>query len=146
MEEIMVFINERLPEIISFLLIFIGYLYQFFIKADVRKNYKLFHNITKNESKAFEGKLVDSEKRSKDLIDSTVKELNEAKAELEKEKQRIQKEHEELKTQLNSVIKACQVGFANSKELVKNGIAAQVMKIIPTETAVTIKKEGGEND
>ena len=58
----------------------------------------------------------------------------------------LKKEHEELKTQLNSVIKACQVGFANSKDLVKNGIAAQVMKIIPAETAVTIKKEGGEND
>lgn len=146
MEEIMVFLNEKLPEVITILFVVVGYIYQFFIKADVKKQYKLFHSITKNESKGYENKLIDSEKRSKDLIDSTVKELNEAKEELEKEKQRIQKEHEELKAQLNSVIKACQVGFANSKELVENGIATQVMKIIPTETAVTIKKEGGEND
>lgn len=146
MEEIMVFLNEKLPEVITIMFVVVGYIYQFFIKADVKKQYKLFHNITKNESKGYENKLIDSEKRSKDLIDSTVKELNEAKEELEKEKQRIQKEYEELKTQLNSVIKACQVGFANSKELVKSGIAAEVMKIIPTENAVNIKKVGEEND
>ena len=131
MEEIIVFLNERLPEIITIIFVVVGYIYQFFIKADVKKQYKLFHNITKNESKGYENKLIASEKRSQDLIGSTVKELNEAKEELEKEKQRIQKEHEELQTQLNSVIKACQVGFANSKDLVKSGIAAQVMKIIP---------------
>ena len=40
MEEIMVFLNEKLPEIITIIFV-VGYIYQFFIKADVKKQYKL---------------------------------------------------------------------------------------------------------
>ena len=146
MEEFMIFIKEQLPEIIMGALVVMSYISQFFTDKKVKKNYNLFHNITKNEKKDYESKLIDSEKRNAERVEATIKDLNKAKEELQLEKERILKEHEQLKSQVESLTKACQVGFANTKDLVKSGVAAEVLKIIPTKTFVEIKKGETEYD
>lgn len=133
MEEILNFINEKLPVIISYVLIVLGYIYQFFIKTRVKKNYNLFHNIVKNEAR-------ENEARSRRIVDSTVDELKKAKEALIKEKERLEKEYAELKNKVEAVTQACQLLVADSEHLIKNGMASQVLKLIPVNDINTLKE------
>lgn len=133
MEEVLNFINEKLPVIISYALILMGYIYQIFIKFKIKKNYNLFHDIVKNEAHS-------NEVRSKQLVGSAVDELKKAQEALLKEKKRLEKDYNELKNQLTAVTQACQLLVANSEDLVKNGTASQVLKIIPVNDIQELKE------
>ena len=110
--------SPQLPDILAYLLIGVGYISQFFTKRFVKKDN--FMTISKIDTKFARLKSMEAK------LESSDKEHLKERKEWAREKQSLLEENKVLK---KAIILCC----FNNKELVKNGIANEVGKLLSLE-------------
>ena len=113
--------SPQLPDILAYLLIGAGYISQFFIKKFVKKDNLL--TSSKIESKISKLKTIENK------LETSDKQHDKDRESWKKEKENLLEENKKLK-------KAIRLCCFNNKELVKNGIANEVAKLLPVEDEV----------
>lgn len=110
--------SPQLPDIISYVLVGIGFISQFFVKRFVKKdNFITSSQISIKVSKMekMHAKIEESDKRH------------------ESDRENWKRERQELLDENKVLKKAIRLCCFNNKELVKNGIANEVAKLLPIE-------------
>ncbi len=107
--------SPELPDIIAYVLLFVSFIYQYFIKAFVKKDNK--------------NTLISIDLKT-NRLSSTEKELNAMKKKYEESERKHKEEIEELK-------KAIRLCAGNTAELVSKGVANKVAKLAPLENEET---------
>lgn len=108
--------SPELPDIIAYVLLLVSFIYQYFIKAFVKKD---------------NSKTMFSVDLKTNRLSNTEKELIAMKKKYEESEKRHNEEIEEMK-------KAIRLCSGNTPELVIKGIANKVAKLVPLENEETI--------
>ena len=119
--------SPQLPDILAYLLIGAGYIGQYFVKRFVKKDNFLINTQVST-------KVAKLEKMHVKIEESDKKH--------EKDRENWGKEKEALLEENKNLKKAIRLCCFNNKELVKNGIANEVVKLLPLEE----EKQGEESN
>ncbi len=126
--------SPQLPDIISYVLVGIGFISQFFVKRFV-KNDNLMTS-TQIDTKISKLKSLQSK------IEAIDKQRDKDREIWDQERQELLDENKVIKDENKVLKKAIRLCCFNNKELVKNGIANEVAKLLPIDE----ETEGDESN
>jgi len=124
-EQIQAFLSiPELPDVVSYLLILVVFVVEYFVKAYVKKDNKI--TLNKVDIKTSE-------------INKAKKELEETREELNDERIKLEQERKQWNEEIKKIKQAIVISSGNNHNLVSNGTANQIAKMLENKENVEVK-------
>lgn len=100
MNDFLIFVNEHIPDIISYVLIIIGYMFYFFVKIGAKKGMNSIRTLFKEKSSIIEN----TDKSMRDFVNDRYSDLEKCCNLLSKENELLKHKYDKIEKALNILI------------------------------------------